>query len=59
MARNTLAEALSEAMSGTAGASATMTETTCIKESVEWSSKSIDFLPPISILPFYDLHLMA
>ena len=60
VARRTPAEALSAAtVPGAAGASAAITEAASVRESVEWSRRSIDFLPPGSILPFHDLHLMA
>ena len=49
VARSAPAETLSTAM----------TEAATVRESVEWSRRSIDFLPPGSILPFHDLHLMA
>ena len=59
VARSAPAETLSAAMDGAAGASVVMTEAASVRESVEWSSRSIDFLPLGSILPFHYLHLMA
>ena len=59
VARSAPAETLSAAMASAAGANAAMTEVASVRESVEWSSMSIDFLPPGSILPFHDLHLMV